>query len=60
MVLDAFYKMFPPDIEENSNSDMARMYAMLDKYAEMLRSVILVVHHASKSPQADKGELLKL
>ncbi len=55
VILDAFYKFYPEDFDENSNSDMARLYTILDGYAEHLDSSIILIHHSSKGLQSGKS-----
>lgn len=55
IVLDAFYKFYPPECNENSNSDVGQLYVLLDKYAMMLDCAIVVIHHASKGIQSEKS-----
>lgn len=53
--LDALYRLLPPDCEENSNSDMAKVFNQIDIYAEWTGAAIVVVHHASKGNQSGKS-----
>ncbi len=55
IILDAFYKFYPEDFDENSNSDMARLYTLLDAYAEHFDCGLILIHHSSKGGQANKG-----
>ena len=55
IIIDALYKIFPPDMDENSNVHMAAIYTALLNYAEQLNSAILCVHHATKGNQAEKS-----
>ncbi len=55
IILDAFYKFYPPDFDENSNSEMARLYNVLDHYADCLRVAQVLIHHFSKGNQAGKN-----
>lgn len=54
IILDAFYKFIPDGVDENSNSAMAGLYALLDKMAARLGASIIVVHHTTKGNQAGK------
>ncbi len=55
IILDAFYKFYPEDFDENSNADMARIYTLLDYYAECLDSALILIHHSSKGGQGNKS-----
>ncbi len=55
VILDAFYKFYPPDFDENSNAAMANLYNKLDFYAECLDSSLILIHHASKGSQAGRS-----
>jgi len=54
VALDAWYKFIPVGKDENSNSDVAHLYGMLDELAERNECAIVVVHHASKGDQSQK------
>lgn len=54
VILDALYRFYPPDFDENSNADMARLYNHLDVYANTLDSAFVVIHHTSKFSQSGK------
>lgn len=55
VILDAFYKFYPEGFDENSNSEMARLYTQLDRLAEFLRSGLILIHHASKGNSSGKS-----
>ncbi len=55
IILDAFYKFYPEDFDENSNSEMARLYTKLDGYAEYLDCAMILIHHSSKGVQSGKS-----
>jgi len=54
IVVDAWYRMFPPGISENDNAAMAQLYNLIDKYAESTGAAWLLIHHASKGEQGEK------
>lgn len=54
IVLDAFYKFMPQDTDENSNANMANLYNLLDRYAEILDSALVLIHHTSKGLQSGR------
>ena len=56
IVLDAFYKLMPSgqNFDENSNADMAGLYNLLDKYAELVDAALVLIHHTSKGVQAGR------
>lgn len=55
IILDALYRLLPPGMEENSNSDMAQVFNAIDKYAEATGATIICVHHSSKGVQGHKA-----
>ncbi len=55
VVLDAFYRVYPPGISENDNASVAMLYNRIDQVAARLNCAWLNVHHASKGMQGDKG-----
>jgi RecA-family ATPase len=54
VVLDAMYRMLPPDASENDNAAMARFFNQLDAYAAQIGSAFVNVHHSSKGSQSEK------
>jgi hypothetical protein len=55
IVLDALYRLWPEGCDENSNSDVTKVYNVLDKYAEMTGATIIIIHHSSKGIQGGKA-----
>ena len=55
IVIDAFYRVVPDGIDENSNAQMAGIYNLIDSYADRLESSFVLVHHSSKGNQAGKA-----
>ena len=55
IILDALYRLIPPGVDENSNSDMTPIYNMIDSYAEQTGAAFVIVHHASKGSQSGKS-----
>ncbi len=54
ILIDPLYRTFPANMDENSNANLAALYARLQAYAEHLDAAILVVHHLSKGDQSAK------
>ncbi len=54
VILDAAYRFMPADGDENSNSQMARIYNAIDRYAAQLGSAFALVHHTTKGNQSGK------
>jgi hypothetical protein len=54
IIFDAVYRCIPPDIDENSNSDMRKVYDLVDEYGDVTDSAQILVHHTSKGNQSDK------
>ena len=55
IVLDAFYRALPAETDENDNAAMAGVYNTIDRYAEMLGSAFVLIHHTSKGNQSFKS-----
>ncbi len=55
IVLDAWYRLLPPGMDENSNSDMTALFNVLDEYAAITGATCLAVHHTSKGIQGGKA-----
>jgi hypothetical protein len=55
VVIDAMYRALPVGCDENKNSDMAAVYNVLERAADHLRAVIIIVHHSSKGIQGNKS-----
>ena len=55
IVLDALYRFLPEGVDENANTDMTRVYNVLDRIARQQQAAIVVVHHTSKGSQSGKG-----
>jgi hypothetical protein len=54
IIIDAFYRVMPPDTDENSNATMASVYNRIDAYADYLKCCFVLIHHTSKGSQAGK------
>jgi hypothetical protein len=55
ILMDALYRLWPPDCEENSNGGVTRVYNTIDSYAEMTGAAIICIHHSSKGIQGGKA-----
>lgn len=55
IILDAWYRLIPPGIDENSNGDMAGLYNQVDRHAARIGCSFACIHHASKGNQAGRG-----
>jgi hypothetical protein len=55
VVVDPLYRSFPDKTDENSNSDLTKIFDELDKAAEASGAAWLVSHHSSKGTQASKS-----
>ena len=55
VILDAFYRFICAGISENDNGAMAGVYNMVDGWAQKLDCCFVLIHHASKGNQSDKG-----
>lgn len=55
VILDAFYRMLPPEASENDNSAIAAAYNQIDAYAQHTQAAWVVVHHSTKGNQSGKA-----
>ncbi|QDT07717.1 Regulatory protein RepA [Rubripirellula lacrimiformis] len=55
IIIAAFYRMLSANADENDNAAMAGVYNTIDRYAEMLGSAFVLVHHTSKGNQSYKS-----
>lgn len=55
IVLDAFYRFMPRDMDENDNGTMAHLYNQLDRYADRLECAFVLIHHSTKGSQSGKA-----
>lgn len=55
IIIDAFYRAMPPDMEENDNAKMAGIYNTLDQIAGQLNCAFVLIHHTTKGNQANKS-----
>ncbi len=55
IVLDAFYRFMPRDMDENDNGTMASLYNHLDLYADRLGCCFVLIHHTTKGNQSAKS-----
>jgi hypothetical protein len=55
VIIDAWYRLLPADVDENSNGQIAGLYNLLDNIAARLQCAFLCVHHASKGIQGAKA-----
>lgn len=55
IVLDAFYRFMPRDMDENDNGTMANIYNHVDALADRLGCSFVLIHHATKGNQSGKA-----
>ncbi len=55
IILDAFYRFMPRDMDENDNGTMASVYNRIDALADRLGSCFVLIHHTTKGSQAGKS-----
>ncbi|MBI1374081.1 MAG: AAA family ATPase [Phycisphaera sp.] len=55
IILDAFYRFMPRDMDENDNGTMASLYNHLDRYADRLGCSFVLIHHTTKGNQSAKS-----
>lgn len=54
IIVDAFYRGLPGDVDENSNANIAGVYNLIDQYAHLTGACFVLVHHSSKGNQGEK------
>ncbi len=54
VVLDAFYRFMPRDMDENDNGTMANIYNHVDALADRLGGSFVLIHHSTKGTQSAK------
>jgi len=55
IILDAFYRFMPRDMDENDNGTMASLYNHIDRYADLLGCSFVLIHHTTKGSQSAKS-----
>jgi len=55
LVLDAKYRFFGGDTDENSNGDQTEFHNIIDRLASQLDCAVCLVHHSTKGNQASKS-----
>jgi hypothetical protein len=55
VIIDAYYRTLPPNLDENDNAAVAGLYNIIDQYADHLRGSFVLIHHASKGNQSAKS-----
>ena len=55
IILDSIYKLYDPDMDENSNSDVAHFLHKIEVLAARTNCSIVYSHHHSKGNQAGKN-----
>ena len=55
IILDAFYRFMPRNMDENDNGTMASLYNHIDRYADQLNCSFILIHHSTKGNQSAKA-----
>lgn len=55
IILDAFYRFMPADMDENDNGTMARLFNTIDSYAQDMQAAFVLIHHTTKGSQTGKA-----
>jgi len=50
-IIDPLYRVYPPQFDENSNSQVASLFARLQELAEGHQAAVVTVHHLAKGGQ---------
>jgi hypothetical protein len=55
VIIDAWYRCLPADVDENANGEVAQLFNCLDHYASITGAAFVQIHHSSKGNQSDKS-----
>ena len=55
IIIDAFYRVLPPNMDENDNGAMASVFNSIDRIADSLNCSFVLIHHSSKGNQSGKA-----
>jgi hypothetical protein len=55
VVIDAAYRAYPPDFNENDNAAVTAFFGTLVEIAETAQAGLLLIHHSSKGEQSGKS-----
>ena len=55
IIVDAFYRVMPKNMDENDNGTMASVYNLIDRYAGTTGAAFVLIHHTTKGVQANKA-----
>ena len=55
IILDAFYRFMPMNMDENDNGTMSSLYNHIDRYAADLGCSFVLIHHSTKGNQSAKS-----
>jgi len=55
IILDAFYRFMPMNMDENDNGTMSSLYNHIDRYADVLGCSFVLIHHSTKGNQSGKA-----
>lgn len=55
IIIDAFYRAMPKDVDENDNGAVTSVYNLIDRYAQEIGCAFVLVHHTSKGNQSQKS-----
>ena len=55
IILDAFYRFMPRNMDENDNGTMANLYNVIDRCAAKLKAGFVLIHHTTKGLQSGKS-----
>lgn len=55
IILDAFYRFMPRDMDENDNGTMSSLSNHIDRYADRLRCSFVLIHHSTQGSQGGKS-----
>lgn len=54
VIADAWYRFYPPRVNENDNAAIMALYNTIDRYAAQIDAAWVNIHHASRGEQGGK------
>ena len=57
IVVDAFYRVMPKNMDENDNGTIASVYNLIDRYVGMTGAAFVLIHHTTKNIKKFKESL---
>ncbi len=55
VIVDAHYRMLPPDTSENENTAITNVYNLIDQFTGHTEAAWILIHHSTKGNQGEKS-----